>query len=169
MQVDNKDIGIAAFIVTQAGVIFGFGRAYGRLSGKIESHDQQLKTLSATVTELDDGVDTRIENQIDKAMERLDIKIDGIEEQVNKAVKRFSIEIKTVEAQFVTTNGEPRFISYKAHDKIQANCQHHLLAEMGHIRASVDKTEEQLSGMREEMQTVLRELAVLLADRENKE
>lgn len=139
MQVESKDVGIAAFVLSQLGVIFGVGRAYGVLSRRVVVLEDSSKAMAEEVA----GFDAETEAKIEKAFKQLDLKI------------------STIDQKFNTANGEPRFVSYKAHDKLQQHCQQHLLAEMGHVCDSVDKLDKQMGGFNKQMTSVLETLAVL--------
>ena len=62
-------------------------------------------------------------------------------------------EIKEMKRQFITQDGEPRFITYPAHDKMVDNCQekaemkyNYLVEEIGKTQASLKRIEEILLG-----------------------
>jgi hypothetical protein len=71
VDVSKEEVTIVGFVLSQIGIVFGVGKAYGRLSSKVLRHDDELKTLREA---------------------------------------------------FVTGDGEPRIVTYQAHDKMQAAC-----------------------------------------------
>jgi hypothetical protein len=97
MQIDEKDITIAGFVLTWLAGIFGFGRAYEALSGKVAKHETAIKEL---------------------------------------------------QENFVTVDGEPRFVSYMAHDKMQAACQ-------GLMRQRLDSIDDRMNTHDEKLDKLL--------------
>lgn len=159
MHVDNKDIGAVGLVLTLLGFFYRGASNQGALVKRVGVLEEFKKDIVKQLGVLDDD----IEAEVERAMSGIDSKIEGIEARVTAAFKY----AEKIDKRFVTVNGEPRYVSYKAYDKIQENCQHHLLAEMGHVRESVGKMDEQIEGFSAKMQTVLEQLAVL-GDRNKK-
>jgi len=74
---------------------------------------------------------------------------------------QLDLKISEIDERFITENGEPRYISYRAHDKMQAHCQNHLLTEMRHQREAVERMDKQLENLTGKFVAVLETLAVL--------
>jgi hypothetical protein len=98
MQIDEKDITIAGFVLTWLAGIFGFGRVYENLSGKVEKHE---------------------------------------------------VAIKELQDNFTTGDGEPRFVSYTAHDKMQASCQGLMRQRLDSIDGRMNVHDEKLDRLLE--------------------
>lgn len=153
MDIDDKSLGVAATVVAVVGLVishivqvFRTGKEQGRIEGKIAEHDEALHNQAERL----DGYAVKLETMQSELDDKLNVwfeKIDG--------------RIESIESQFITTNGEPRFVSHKQHEIMQAQCQLHVLSEIGHVNNSLQEVREDVNVLTDEIKGLTAGVAVL--------
>lgn len=69
-------------------------------------------------------------NKLSKDMQRVE---DDSESRFKELLKEFR-----------TTEGEPKFVTYRAHDKIQESCQGLIMNEFTHLKESIERIEKKI-------------------------
>lgn len=108
--------------------IFGVGVAYQQLRGESR---RQAKTLLEQKIKLNEQ-----EKQMDEMKDEFTDKLDDIRDEFDRQVK----SILALHTHPVT--GEPRLVTYRAHDKIQEACQKYVHSEIIHIKETVERIEK---------------------------
>lgn len=60
--------------------------------------------------------------------------------------EEFDRQIKHILDLFTNADNEPRFMTYKAHDKIQGACQKFIHSELTHVKEACDRIERNQEG-----------------------
>ncbi len=108
MDVNTRDATtFVGFALTWLGMIFGVGKAYGKLATRVEKNEEDIQELKST----------------------------------------HIFDVKEIEKMFVTRDGEPRLMSYKAHDQISANCKKLQEERYRLLEASLERIEEKLDNL----------------------
>ena len=102
--------------------------------------------------------------RIDERFERFSA---AISLELEKAVARVEVRLESIADQFMTVNGEPKYVSYKALDKIRNGCQQHLLSEMSHVRDETAGLSSELTSLVVEVGKLIKAVAVL-SDRDDR-
>lgn len=111
MQLDEKEMTIAGFIITWLLGIFGAGRAYGKLAERVDMHDA---------------------------------------------------EIKEIKSYFVSPDGEPRLITYPAHDIMVSQCHAQIDLKIAHITESNDELKEDFGKLSDTVRQEMKSMAAAL-------
>lgn len=62
--------------------------------------------------------------------------------------------MRDLQAMFVVEDGEPRYITYKAHDKMQEHCQKYILSELAHIKETCDEIKNRMNRRKTDMEDI---------------
>ncbi len=65
-------------------------------------------------------------------------------QEVEKEQKEMRDNLQKISALFTTPTGEPRFITYSAHDIISSNCRNTIVLEMSYLRNDSQEMRENL-------------------------
>ena len=152
MDVTENQLGVAATIIAVVGLVishivqvFRTGKEQGRLEGKIAEHDDVLLKQS---------------KRLDSHANKLETMQSELDDKLNVWFNKIDGRIKSIESQFVTTNGEPRFVSHKQHEVLQAQCQLHVLSEIGHVNTSLQEVRKDVSILTDEIKGLNANVAV---------
>lgn len=155
MDVENKTfeylaggVGLLSLLIAHIWQVFKTGKEQGRLESKITEHDDALTAHGERI----DHYATRIETMQTEFDDKLNTwfhKIDG--------------RIGSIESQFITSNGEQRFVSHQQHEVMQQSCQLHVLSEIGHVNTSIKDVRKDVHTLTEEIKGLTKSVAFLSA------
>lgn len=143
---------LAVQTVAVLGAVWRISRRAGAVEMAVEQHGVRLLKHDERFA------------RIDERFERFEA---SIALELEKAVARVEVRLEAVADQFLTVNGEPRYVSYKALDKIRDSCQRHLLSEMGHVRDETAGLSAELGSLVAEVGKLIKAVAVL-SDRDDR-
>jgi hypothetical protein len=128
-------------VLAQFAVIWKMGRNYGIMNATVDSHGKTLVKYGRSF------------EKVEKEMTQI----------FKDGFGRIDRQIAGIESRFVTENGEPRYMTYRAYDKIQARCQMHLLTEISHVKDSVAGYGKSMDGLVIKVDEIAKCVAVLSA------
>ena len=126
--------GLAVVLLGWLGVAFGIGRKLTKIEAGID------KKISATNAKLA-YVAGQQERNI-QAIEKL-INIESLVMQVKEKQTDYDATLTRIDTFLLTREGEPRFITYPAHDIISENCRKQIVMELSYLRKDSEEMKEQ--------------------------
>lgn len=151
--VDDKSLGVATSIIAIIGLVvshivqvFRSGRKQGKLEGKLEEHDSAIGAQG---------------ERLDHYVQRLETMQNEFDEKLGVWFNKIDSRIESIESQFVTSNGEQRFVSHTQHEVMQQTCQLHVLSEIGHVNTSLLAVNKDVNILTEKIEGLTASVAVL--------
>ena len=151
--VDDKSLGVAATVIAVIGLVvshiiqvFKTGKEQGKLEGKIAEHDDVIHAQG---------------ERLDYYAKRMETMQSEFDEKLNVWFTKIDGRIESIESQFVTANGEQRFVSHKQHEVMQQTCQLHVLSEIGHVNTSLQGVRKDVNNLTEKIEGLTASVAVL--------
>lgn len=123
MQLNEGEMSFLGHVLTWIIIIFGGGRAWGKISAKVESADEKAT----------------------KAQE---------------AVNTVSADLEAA----LNVGGEPRFLTYAAHDIIRSHCHENLDIRLSVITSSVQGARDEIGQVRGELKEIGKAINKLTVD-----
>ena len=62
--------------------------------------------------------------------------------EISNVETAIAIDIAAIKHLFLTTDNEPKYVSYAAHDKLQASCHNLIMIRMDHIKGEQAQIKE---------------------------
>lgn len=117
-------LGMALAAIGWFGTAFGLGRKLTKIESGLS---ERISATDAKLSFIESRQNVNIE-----ALKKL-TSIESIVIQVKEKQDTYDETLARIDRFLLTRDGEPRFITYPAHDIMTKNCRDQLLAEINHI------------------------------------
>jgi len=133
-------LGLAIAALGWFGTAFGIGRKLTKIEAGLSER------ISATAVKLS-FVETRQNGNIE-ALKKL-VSIESLITQVKDKQDNYDKTLARIDTFLLTREGEPRFITYPAHDIMSKNCRDKIIAEINHLVHNGEEVKLEMAKMTE--------------------